>query len=969
MKYLHNLKKIYQIKTHLSESGRSMVEMLGVLAVVGVLSIAGIMGYSYAMNRYRANDILNEVNMRGEDIWNRYQKTVLPKEIDEWATVTQTGYPIRIKTIPDNIEPWFQVVVSDVSPDVCKLVLMNQYDSILARVSNSGTVQTYTGDVSICNSTTNANVDLIFVWALNSDTSKTKPDNDLIQTPCVSNNDCASCEWCNTGKYGCEANCPNERPVCSHDKQECVECAKTADCPVGQICSNLTNQCETPIEKCSEGEFRSKNGACVPCDYAGNVEIDKDNPFTFGDITDEQTGAESCSSCAGVGSPRKMESNATTTYCSYACTIGFSYQSSKNGCISCEDTDDYSISNEAESKQLCLACSSNHTIYASGVTNGPSMCGVATCETGYFKSFITSGNFGGDTSRSYCTACSSNRNERVTVTRPGAMSSSISERFINLCNNCPNTPEQARFYYKSSVIDSIPDNLGYCYPKCIQPDEGNSITTCKEEGPESTNCIRQFQDQKTGNCLPCNSASNVYVGTSGPFYDACLNCGRTVNSLGYCILKTEICDPGYFREYGTDKCKSCSDTKWVRIVDDETSGCTSQCKKNEKGEYDVNGTIDTKWIVETQSNKKSYKTFCADKCSGEGIQFQDVGGNCINCSVKTAPHVLYIDGGAGTSIQLQNLCSSCEEMKTVHGGSICGIKNCDKNQFHDYRGICVSCSNSSSYTLSTTDEVSTNECKACPNRILTSNGKCVYIKNGVSGICNSVENGEHENYPAGNGVYFRDNNGYCQSCQNENNYTTTQAQCNSCGNRRYSNGSCQIGLCTTGSTFLNKEATCVACTDTSNRVEIPINSVNFCSACSNKRVITYAYSDETEMALCVPDCAGTQWQTLDGKCRTCFELGDSVNEIGSDSRSKTQCTDCGRVVYSKTNKTVTKWYCSQYAEEGEHFINTSGEKVGCNTSESVEILNMDRALKLCTSCPNRLVERTDDGVPYCIKSK
>ena len=37
------------------EAGRSMVEMLGVLAVVGVLSIGGIMGYSYGMNRYRAN--------------------------------------------------------------------------------------------------------------------------------------------------------------------------------------------------------------------------------------------------------------------------------------------------------------------------------------------------------------------------------------------------------------------------------------------------------------------------------------------------------------------------------------------------------------------------------------------------------------------------------------------------------------------------------------------------------------------------------------------------------------------------------------------------------------------------------------------------------------------------------------------------------------------------------------------------
>ena len=41
------------------EQGRSMVEMLGVLAIIGVLSIGGIAGYTMAMNRYKANQILD----------------------------------------------------------------------------------------------------------------------------------------------------------------------------------------------------------------------------------------------------------------------------------------------------------------------------------------------------------------------------------------------------------------------------------------------------------------------------------------------------------------------------------------------------------------------------------------------------------------------------------------------------------------------------------------------------------------------------------------------------------------------------------------------------------------------------------------------------------------------------------------------------------------------------------------------
>ena len=45
------------------ESGRSMVEMLGVLAIIGVLSIGGIAGYTMAMNRYKANEVLNAASM------------------------------------------------------------------------------------------------------------------------------------------------------------------------------------------------------------------------------------------------------------------------------------------------------------------------------------------------------------------------------------------------------------------------------------------------------------------------------------------------------------------------------------------------------------------------------------------------------------------------------------------------------------------------------------------------------------------------------------------------------------------------------------------------------------------------------------------------------------------------------------------------------------------------------------------
>ena len=49
---------------NLNESGRSMVEMLGVLAIVGILSVMGMAGFRHAMNKHNTNEIINEVNKR-----------------------------------------------------------------------------------------------------------------------------------------------------------------------------------------------------------------------------------------------------------------------------------------------------------------------------------------------------------------------------------------------------------------------------------------------------------------------------------------------------------------------------------------------------------------------------------------------------------------------------------------------------------------------------------------------------------------------------------------------------------------------------------------------------------------------------------------------------------------------------------------------------------------------------------------
>jgi len=45
------------------QSGRSMIEMLGVLAIIGVLSVGGIAGYSKAMHKYRVNKTIEQITL------------------------------------------------------------------------------------------------------------------------------------------------------------------------------------------------------------------------------------------------------------------------------------------------------------------------------------------------------------------------------------------------------------------------------------------------------------------------------------------------------------------------------------------------------------------------------------------------------------------------------------------------------------------------------------------------------------------------------------------------------------------------------------------------------------------------------------------------------------------------------------------------------------------------------------------
>ena len=53
----------YTPRNDVCSAGRSMIEMLGVLAIIAVLSVGGIAGYSKAMEKFKVNKLIGEYNM------------------------------------------------------------------------------------------------------------------------------------------------------------------------------------------------------------------------------------------------------------------------------------------------------------------------------------------------------------------------------------------------------------------------------------------------------------------------------------------------------------------------------------------------------------------------------------------------------------------------------------------------------------------------------------------------------------------------------------------------------------------------------------------------------------------------------------------------------------------------------------------------------------------------------------------
>ena len=77
--------------TNLNQNGRSMIEMLGVLAIIGVLSVGGIAGYSKAMMKFKINKTIDQIAMTVTNI-----RTLYAQQVNYDGIATNNAYKMGV---------------------------------------------------------------------------------------------------------------------------------------------------------------------------------------------------------------------------------------------------------------------------------------------------------------------------------------------------------------------------------------------------------------------------------------------------------------------------------------------------------------------------------------------------------------------------------------------------------------------------------------------------------------------------------------------------------------------------------------------------------------------------------------------------------------------------------------------------------------------------------------------------------
>lgn len=263
------------------ENGRSMVEMQGTLAIIGVLSIGGIVGYSYGMDKYRANQTINDVMLMGVDMITQLSQNRGIPTLSEWGTKTTAGYDFTVIPNPED-ETQYGIQITGVPSSICKVVGDGLKQTVAVYVGNED--YTTNTETDPCDESDSNTMEFYF-------------DTGIVETDgCKNDSDCGDGRYCDmdtgicfrgTAPEGAHGPCTTTNECCTagynpyhkHGSDCSTDTIANGMCYYGTCiakgctydenkCTGKAEYCASPDDSCEEAFPNGKTGTCVEADFS-----------------------------------------------------------------------------------------------------------------------------------------------------------------------------------------------------------------------------------------------------------------------------------------------------------------------------------------------------------------------------------------------------------------------------------------------------------------------------------------------------------------------------------------------------------------------------------------------------------------------------------------------------------------------------------------------------------------------------
>ena len=229
------------------ESGRSMVEMLGTLAIIGVLSIGGIAAYSYGMDKYRANQTMRDISLRTVDLITQASQGRDSLSLAEWdkeTTIYDFANPAYVEG--ENLIAFDIGTTKKLPKSVCQMV----FDGL------ANTAVQIDINAVHANSNETCGIDNTMTFYFAAGGSGTTGTGEAGEQ--CGDTVCGTCQKCDSASQTCIAD--KNETVCNANKNEGL-------CVDGKC---VENACITNSHCQLDNQYCSCNGNCTTYDDLGN---------------------------------------------------------------------------------------------------------------------------------------------------------------------------------------------------------------------------------------------------------------------------------------------------------------------------------------------------------------------------------------------------------------------------------------------------------------------------------------------------------------------------------------------------------------------------------------------------------------------------------------------------------------------------------------------------------------------------